>query len=491
MSATSLIPTPFARFTAVEANLPGHFPLPAEAGDRPATRRTEELLRPAPEPQADGLAPAWDAAAAIKLLLNAIDRKLSAQLNEILHHPDFQRLEATWRGLYYLVEHVPSNANLIVRVLNVKKQELVKDLDRAAEFDQSVLFKKVYEEEYGQLGGQPYGLLVGDYSFGRQAEDVRLLKVIAGVAASAHAPFVAAAAPGLFGLDRFPELTQPRDLSRLFAGVEYAAWNSFRDSEDSRYVGLTLPRVLARLPYGEQTGRHVTAFAFEESTEGDRAENYLWMNAAWAYAARVAAAFADSGWLAQVRGVQGGRIEGLPVHAFTTDEGDTVLRGPTEVAVTDRREFELTHLGFLPLVVSKYGNVPAFPGARSCQRPREYTDSAATANAELSAQLNLLLCASRFAHYIKVMARDKLGSFMEASECEAWLNRWLNGYCVNPVGATEPTKAKRPLTEGRVEVREVRSKPGWYEAVAHLRPHFQLDGLSTTLRLIAEVPRKS
>jgi type VI secretion system protein ImpC len=490
MSAATQLQSPFALFPAADGGFPETSPLQVWAPGESADYRTEEVggEQGEPESEAEGAA-SRDAEAAIKRLVGAIDRKVAAQLNAILHHPDFQKLEATWRGLHYLVEQVPPGANLVIRALNVTKADLLKDLEKAAEFDQSVLFKKVYEEEYGQLGGRPYGLLVGDYDFGRTGSDVRLLQMIAGVAAAAHAPFVAAAAPGLFGLEHFAELARPLDLARLFEGEEYVAWRSFRDAEDSRYVALTLPRVLARLPHGEQTVRHEPAFAFEEEVEGATADRYLWMSAAWAYAGRGVAAFAASGWLAQVRGVAGGRVEGLPVHAFPTEEG-TAVKGPAEVALTDRREFELAGLGFLPLVQGKHGGGVAFPGARSCQKPRTYADPAASANAELSAQLNLLLCASRFAHYLKVMARDKLGSFMDAADCTAWLNRWLNGYCVNPVGATEETKAKRPLTEARVEVRPVRSKPGWYEAVAHLRPHFQLDGLSTSLRLVAEVPRK-
>jgi type VI secretion system protein ImpC len=428
----------------------------------------------------------------IKFWIGELDKKLSAQLNEVMHHPDFQRLEATWRGLHYLVSNSETGENLKIRVLNVSKRDLFKDLEKAVEFDQSALFKKVYEEEYGQLGGSPYGMLVGDYEFSRQPEDVSLLKMISNVAADAHAPFVAAASPKLFNMDSFAELSAPRDLAKIFDGVEYAAWKSFRESEDSRYVALTMPHVLGRLPYGENFTK-VDEFNFEEFVDGKHHDKYLWMNAAWAYAARITDAFAKYGWMARTRGVEGGgKVEGLPVHTFPTDDGDVAMKCPTEIAISDRREFELSNLGFLPLLHSKDRDFAVFMGAQSVQKPKTYFDPQANANAELSAKFNLILNTSRFAHYLKVMARDKIGSFMELKDCERWLNEWINNYVVaNPQDAGEETKAQRPLSEARVEVREVKGKPGWYEAIAYLRPHYQLETLSTSMRLVAEVPKKA
>jgi type VI secretion system protein ImpC len=426
----------------------------------------------------------------IKYWIGAIDKKLSAQLNEVMHHPDFQKLEATWRGLHYLVNQSETGESLKVRVLNVKKQDLFKDLERAVEFDQSSLFKKVYEDEYGVLGGTPYGMLVGDYEFGRSAEDVSLLKMISNVAATAHAPFVSNANPRLFGFDRFTELANPRDLAKIFESVEYAPWKSFRESEDSRYVALTLPHVLGRLPYGPEFKR-VSEFNFEEFVDGKEHDKYLWTGAAWAYAARITDSFAKYGWMARTRGVEGGgKVEGLPVHTFPTDDGDVAMKCPTEIAITDRREFELSNLGFLPMLHNKGRDFAVFMGAQSCQKPKTYFDSAANANAELSAKFNLLLCTSRFAHYLKVMARDKIGSFMEVTDCGNWLNSWISNYCVDPNGAGDETKARKPLAEATVEVREVKGKPGYYEAVAYLRPHYQLEALSTSMRLVAEVPKK-
>jgi len=428
----------------------------------------------------------------IKYWIAEIDKKLSGQLNEIMHHEDFQRLEATWRGLNYLVSQSETGESLKIRVLNVNKRDLFKDLEKAVEFDQSAVYKKVYEEEYGQLGGQPYGMLVGDYEFGRNPEDVSLLKMISGVAAAAHAPFVSAAAPKLFGFDRFTDLTAPRDLAKIFGSVEYAAWKSFRETEDSRYVALTLPHVLGRLPYGENFKR-VEEFNFEEFVDGKDHDKYLWMNAAWAYAARITDAVSKYGWMARTRGVEGGgKVEGLPVHTFPTDDGDVAMKCPTEIAISDRREFELSNLGFLPLLHSKNRDFAVFMGAQSAQKPKTYFDPAANANAELSAKFNYILCVSRFAHYLKVMARDKIGSFMEVKDCERWLNEWILNYVVgNPETAGDEAKAKAPLAEARVEVREVKGKPGWFEAVAWLRPHFQLETLTTSMRLVAEVPKKS
>jgi type VI secretion system protein ImpC len=409
-----------------------------------------------------------------------------------MHHPDFQRLEGTWRGLQYLVHWTETGEILKIRVLNVSKHDLFRDVEKGAEFDQSGLFKKVYEDEFGTLDGEPYGLLVGDYEFNHGPEDVKLLTRISNVAAAAHAPFVAAAAPALFGLERFTDLPAPRELGKIFSASEYAPWNAFRDSEDSRYVALTLPRVLARLPYGENF-RRADAFNFEESVDGRNQDGYLWMSAAWAYATQIADAFARSGWLAQTRGVEGGgKVEGLPVHTFPADDGDVAMKCQTEIAISDRREFELSKLGFLPLLHVKNRDFSAFLGAQSCQKPKQYFDPDANANAELDAKFNYLLCVSRFAHYLAVMARDKLATFMEIADLERWLNAWVMNYVIsNPEMAGEETKARSPLADARVEVRQLPGRPGRYQVVAWLRPHLQLETLSTSMRLVVSVPFRS
>ena len=422
-----------------------------------------------------------------------IDRKLSVQLNEILHDPEFQKLESTWRGIKYLTDQSETGASLKIRVLNISKKALAKDLERAIEFDQSLLFKKVYEAEYGTLGGSPFGMLVGDYDFdGKSAEDVGMLQKIAGVAGAAHAPFIASAGADMFNLDSMTELNNPRDLDKIFQSIEYAAWRSFRESEDSRYIALTMPRVLGRLPYGTGlTDKPVEEFRYEEGIDGTDHNKYLWMNSAWAFAARTTAAFAKDGWFMRTRGVEGGgQVEGLPLHVFEEAGGKTA-KCPSEVLIPDRREAELSGLGFLPLLHYKDTDKAVFIGTQTAQKPKKYFDASANANAELSTKLNYMLCVSRFAHYLKAMARDKVGSFAERGEMELWLNNWIQNYVVpNPQSVSEGTKAQRPLQAASIEVVEVKGKPGWYQAVAHLRPHFQLEGLATSMRLVAELPQK-
>jgi type VI secretion system protein ImpC len=424
----------------------------------------------------------------IKTWISAIDQKLSNQLNDILHHEQFQKLESTWRGLHYLVKNTETGETLKLRVLNVKKDELKNDLDRAVEFDMSETFKKVYEEEYGTLGGFPFGMLVGDYDFDtRRTGDVKLLQGMAGIAASAHAPFVAAVSPKSFNMDRFSELSNPRDLAKIFTGPDYAAWQSFRESEDSRYVALTCPRVLAREVYGEKW-KPVAEFNYEENADGTDHDKYLWMNAAWAYAARITDAYAQHGWMARTRGVEGGgKVEGLPVHTFPTDDGDVAMKCPTEIAITERREQELEKLGFLSLIHCKGRDFAAFMSATSTQKPKKYDRDNATANAMLSTKFNQLMCVSRFAHFLKVMVRNRIGSFMERDDMEKWLNRWINNYTLgNPESAGEETKAQKPLAWAEIKVVDVPGQPGVYRAVAHMRPHFQLEALDISLRMVAK-----
>jgi type VI secretion system protein ImpC len=429
-----------------------------------------------------------DTEAMINARIAAIDALLSKQLNAIMHASEFQKLEASWRGLHYLVNKSETSTMLKIRVLNATKLELSKDLEKAVEFDQSALFKKIYEEEYGMFGGAPFGALIGDYEFGKHPQDVSLIEKISNVAAAAHAPFISAASPDLLNLETYTQLDQPRDLAKIFDTTEYAKWRSFRESEDSRYVGLCVPHILMRLPYGEATAP-VEAFRFEEDVDGTKHENYLWGNAAWAFASRLTESFAKYSWCASIRGVEGGGlVEGLPTHTFKTDDGDIALKCPTEIAITDRREKELSDLGFIPLVHCKGTDYAAFFAAQSAQKAAKFNLDSANANARLSTQLQYILAVSRFAHYLKAMMRDKIGSFMSRDNAQTFLNNWISGYVLLDDNAGQEAKAKFPLREARIEVAEIPGKPGCYRAVAFLKPHYQLDELTVSLRLVAELP---
>jgi type VI secretion system protein ImpC len=430
-----------------------------------------------------------DAEAMINARIAQIDHLVSIQLNEVLHHPDFQKLEGTWRGLKYLMDQSETSDKLKIKILNTSKKDLLRDLQRAPEFDQSALFKKVYEEEFGIFGGAPFAALIGDYEFGRGPEDIELLEKVAQVASAAHAPFLSAAGPDMLNMDSFTSLDAPRDMAKIFDSSEFAKWKSFRASEDSRYVGLTLPHVLMRLPYGKN-GIQVDGFNYEEAVDGSDHSKYLWGNAAFALGARLTSAFAMYGWCAAIRGVEGGGlVEGLPTHTFTTDSGDVALKCPTESPVTDRREKELADLGFVPLVHCKGTDYAAFFSVQSCQKQKMYDKEEANANARLSTQLPYILAISRFAHYMKAMMRDKVGSFMSRKECEDFLTRWILQYVVGNDNVAAEVKARKPLRDAKVEVVEVPGKPGVYRAVAFLKPHFQLDELSVSLRLVADLPQ--
>ncbi len=427
-----------------------------------------------------------------ELMINSriaqIDRLISLQLNEVMHHPEFQKLEASWRGLNYLVYQSETGETMKIRVMNVSKKDLLKDVEKASEFDQSTFFKKIYEEEFGMFGGAAYGTIIGDYEFSNHPQDLALLEKISQVAATAHAPFISAASPALFGWDSFTELGGPRDLAKIFQSVEYAKWKSFRDSEDSRYAALALPHILMRLPYG-QANVPVEAFNYEEDVDGTAHDKYLWGNAAYALGARLTDAFAKYHWTAAIRGVEGGGlVQGLPVHTFRTDEGDVALKCPTEIAITDRREKEFADLGFIPLVHCKGTDYAAFFSTQTTNKAKVYDTDAANANARLSSQLQYILAVSRFAHYLKSIMRDKIGSFMTRKNAEDFLNRWISNYVLLDDDAGQEMKAKFPLREARIDVSEVPGKPGVYRAVAFLRPHYQLDELTISLRLVANLP---
>jgi type VI secretion system protein ImpC len=481
---------PAAAATVTEAGLLDQIVETGRFGkDAPAQERGKDMIKRFVSEVLEGsITMARDTEAALNARIAQLDHLISLQLNEIMHAPELQKLEGTWRGLKYLLSQSETSSMLKIKILNVSKKELLRDLQRAPEFDQSALFKKVYEEEYGVFGGAPFGALLGDYEFGRSGQDIELLEKVSQVAAAAHAPFMTAASSEMLNLESFSSLDQPRDLGKIFESTEYAKWKAFRQTEDSRYVALTVPRMLLREPYGKDTVP-VEAFQYEEHVDGTEHNKYLWGNAAWALAARVNQAFSAYGWCACIRGVEsGGLVEGLPVHNFRTDAGDVAMKCPTEVPITDRREKELADLGFAPLVHCKGTPNAAFFSVQSAQKAKVYDKDAASANARISAQLPYIFAVSRFAHYLKTMMRDKIGGYMSRTDAQMFLNNWISNYVVANDDAPMSVKAKRPLKEARVDVQEDPRKPGVYRAIAFLRPHFQLDELSVSMRLVAELP---
>lgn len=430
--------------------------------------------------------------------IRAIDQVMSAQLNEIMHDLRFLKLEGSWRGLSYLVMNSETGANLKIRIVNASKKELHRDLTRAVEFDQSLLFRKIYENEFGTPGGEPYGALVGDYEWSNHPEDIEALRLISNVSAAAFAPFISAAGASLMGFEQWSDLSRPRDLAKIFDTVEYLKWRGFRDSEDSRFVALTMPRVLMRLPYGELT-RPIDEFAYEEGPvdpDGTARtlehDHYCWTNAAYIMAARMTDSFVRTGFCVSIRGAEnGGKVDNLPQHVFRSDDGDLDAKCPTEIGITDRREYELSKLGFLPLCHYKNQDYAVFFGGQTAQKPRIYDRPEATANANISTRLPYIMAMSRFAHYLKVMARDKIGSFMEVQDCEQWLNRWIMNYVNSNPGAGPEERASYPLREARVEVKEVAGRPGAYNAIAYMRPWLQLEELTTSMRMVARIPERT
>ncbi len=431
-----------------------------------------------------------DAVRSIEAIIAEIDKKLSEQLNHILHHPEFQRMESTWRGLHYLVSNTETDEMLKIKIFNIPKKELHKTLKKykGTKWDQSPVFKRIYEEEYGQFGGEPYGCLIGDYYFDHSPQDVELLREMSKIAAAAHCPFITGAAPSLLNMESWQELSQPRDLVKIFQTPEYAAWRSLRESEDSRYLGLTMPRFLGRLPYGSRT-EPVEAFDFEEEVEGDH-NKFLWVNSAYAMGTNITRAFKLYGWCTRIRGIEsGGDVANLPTYTFPTDDGGVDMKCPTEIAISDRREAELAKCGLMPLLHKKNSDFAAFIGAQSLHQPAEYDDPDATANARLAARLPYLFAVCRFAHYLKAIVRDKIGSFKEREDMEKWLNNWIMNYVEpDPANASEEAKARRPLAAAEVRLEEVADDPGYYRSIFYLRPHYQLEGLTVSLRLVSKLP---
>lgn len=461
--------------------------------------RVEELMRTLAEEAMSGTVQfKKNMTVTLKEAIAKIDAQISEQLAAIMHAERFKQIEGTWRGLNYLVKNTEISTSLRVQLFNATKKEIANDLSKATDFDQSTLYKKIYEEQFGMAGGEPFGALVGDYYFSKHPDDVELLTNISSVAAAGFTPFISAADANVFGMDSYKELSKPMDLKQLFETADYTKWNSFRQTEDSRFVTLTMPRVLARLPYGRDT-KKVEGFEYEEAPRDENGapkamehDDYCWMNAAYTLAARMTDAFSQYGWCTAIRGAEGGgKVSNLPTHVFQSDDGDLDTQCPTEIGITDRREKELSDLGFLPLCHYKNTDYSVFFGAQTTQKPKAYDRPEASANAAISARLPYIMATSRFAHYLKVMARDKIGSFMEASDCETWLNRWITNYVDATEGAGQEARAKYPLRDARIEVKEVPGAPGSYNAVAHLRPWLQFEELTTSMRLVARIPTAS
>jgi len=432
-----------------------------------------------------------DVVESVNAMIAAIDKKLSEQINAIMHHKNFQSLEGAWRGLHYLVNNTETDEMLKIRVMNISKKDLHNTLRKfkGTNWDQSPIFKRIYEEEFGQLGGEPYGCLVGDYFFDHQPPDVELLGEMAKISAAAHAPFISGAAPSLLGMESWQELSNPRDITNLFTTPDKAAWRSLRDSDDSRYIGLALPRFLARQPYGAKSNP-IEDFDFEEDTAGASSEKYAWANAAYAMAVNINRSFKQYGWCSRIRGIEaGGAVEGLPTHTFPTDDGGVDMKCPTEIAISDRREAELAKNGFMPLIHRKNSDFAAFIGAQSLQKPAVYDDPDATANANLSSRLPYMFAMCRFAHYLKCIVRDKIGTFKERDDMQKWLQSWIMKYVDgDPAHSTENIKASKPLAAAEVVVEEVEGNPGYYTSKFYLRPHYQLEGLTVSLRLTSKLP---
>jgi type VI secretion system protein ImpC len=475
---------------------PGEFSNLLQKEFKPKTDRAREAVAQAVQTLAEQVlrdtgVVSSDVVKTVEALVGELDRTLSAQVNAILHREELQELEGAWRGLHYLVNNTETDEMLKIRVMNISKKDLGKTLKRfkGITWDQSPLFKKIYEDEFGTMGGEPLGCLVGDYYFNQNPPDVELLGEIAKISAASHAPFIAGADPALMQMGSWQELQNPRDLTKIFQTAEYAPWRSLRDSEDARYVGLAMPRFLSRLPYGAKTDP-VDEFDFEEETEGGTHSAYTWANSAYAMARNINLAFKLYGWCSKIRGVEsGGAVEDLPCHTFPTDDGGVDMKCPTEIAITDRREAELAKNGFMPLLHKKNSDFAAFIGAQSLHKPAEYEDPDATANANLSARLPYLFATCRFAHYLKVMVRDKIGSFKERADMQRYLHDWIQQYVDgDPAHSSESTKAKRPLSAAEVVVNDVEGNPGYYTANFYLRPHYQLEGLTVSLRLVSKLP---
>jgi type VI secretion system protein ImpC len=432
-----------------------------------------------------------DVTETIKDIIKRLDQQLTAQLNPILHHSDFQQLEGAWRGLHYLVSNTETDEMLKIRFMSLTKRELYKSVIKysGSTWNQGPLFKKIYEDEYGQFGGEPYGCLIGDYEFGYGPNDIAILSQLARIAAASHSPLITAASASVMHMDSWQEVANPQDLSKLFVTAEYASWRSLRESEDSKYLALVMPRFLARLPYEDEVNP-VEEFAFKEECRDGDIESYTWCNSAYAMGVNITRAFSLYGWCARIRGMEsGGNVDGLPAHIFPTDDGGIDMMSPTEISISDRREVELTGNGFIPLLHRKNSDIAVFISAQSFHKAAEYDDPDMTANSALAARLPIILACCRFAHYLRCIVRDRQGSFMDRTGMESWLNEWIQHYVEpDPATSSEESKARRPLADAEIVLDDIEGDPGYYLCKLYIRPHYQLEALTISNRLLLRLP---
>ena len=458
-----------------------------------ADRIQQAVATLAQQALADSSVVSDDVFATMDAMRSAIDKKLSEQINKVLHNADFQKLESAWRGLSYLVMNTSTSKDLKIRVMNVGKDEIRKMFRqyRDAAWDQSPLFKRIYEAEFGQLGGQPFGSFICDYAFDHTAPDLEVMKGLCKIGAAAHAPMISSAGSSLFGMESWTELSNPRDLSKLFDSTEYLSWRTFRETSDSRYMALTMPRFLGRQLYGAKTDP-IEEFDFEEDVEGDH-DKHLWLNAAYAMGVRVTEAFSTYGWTTRIRGVEsGGTVEDLPCAMFPTDDGGVDLKCPTEIAISDRREAELSKAGLMALIHRKNTSNATFIGAQTVHKPAVYDDPDATANANLSARLPYIFSSCRFAHYLKCMVRDWIGGNREAPQLQRDLQDWIRNYIDGaPDTSSEETKARLPLKDAKIEIIPDEENPGYYKGKFLFVPHYQLEGMDVSLSMVSRLPKGS
>lgn len=421
--------------------------------------------------------------------ISQIDQKLSHQLDAIMHHPVFQEIESTWRGLKFVVDRTDFRRNVKIEILDVSKDALRQDFEDAPEVIQTGFYRHTYIQEYDTPGGEPLGVTISNYEFDRSPQDMTLLRNVSKVAAAAHMPFIASAGPKFFGKETMEEVAAIKDIANYFDRAEYTKWNSFRETDDSRYIGLTLPRVLARLPYGPETVP-VRSFNYIEEVKGPDHERYLWANASYAFAANMVQSFIRNGWCVQIRGPQaGGLVEDLPIHLYDLGTGNQ-MKIPTEVLIPETREFEFANLGFVPLSFYKNRDYACFFSANSTQKPALYDTKEATANSRINSRLPYIFLLSRIAHYLKVIQRENIGATKDRRVLELELNKWINNLVTEMTDPSSEVQASHPLRQAKVIVEDIEDNPGFFKVKTFLVPHFQIEGMDINLSMVSQMPKE-